>query len=153
MKESIFSYLNQEVEGARILDLFSGTGSLGIEALSRGAGSVVFVERDSLHIRILKENLERCGFAEDARILQGDVFRKLVRLGEAGERFDIILADPPFRQMLRNRIAECVDRSGVLAKEGLLLIEHEVHDDDPVNLSMRLIKKRQFGQCVVSIYA
>ena len=152
VKEFIFSYLNQEVEGARLLDLFSGTGSLGIEALSRGAASVVFIEEDTRHIRILKDNVALCGFSAEAQIIRGDVFRHIKRLGEGGERFDIVLADPPFKQKLHERITKGVRQAGILARESLLLIEHEVHDSISMESSLRLIKQRRFGHCVVSVY-
>ncbi|RKY52346.1 MAG: 16S rRNA (guanine(966)-N(2))-methyltransferase RsmD [Candidatus Neomarinimicrobiota bacterium] len=152
VKEFMFSYLGEIVKGARILDLFSGTGSLGIEALSRGAEEVVFVEKSSKSLEILKRNLTLCGFVDRAVVLHGDVFHVLRRMGEKGERFDFILADPPFRGTLRDKIVKIVAESRILKPEGLLLIEHEVHDSDSETHGMELLKQRRFGSCVVSVY-
>lgn len=153
VKEFIFSYLSEAVEDARILDLFSGTGSLGIEALSRGAKEVVFVEKSFQSLKILEKNLKLSGFVNMAAVFPGDVFRVLKKLGERGERFDFILADPPFKGALREKIVKTVEESGVLKAEGLLIVEHEVHDFDSKIHGMQLLKQRCFGSCVVSIYS
>ena len=153
VKEFIFSYLGDEVEGARILDLFSGTGSLGVEALSRGARRVVFLEQNRKHLDILTRNIETCGVQARARTVRGDVFKELGRMGDRGEVFDIILADPPFRETWRERIGNVVSESNVLSEDGILIIEHEYHDSDSGAHELRLIRQRRFGHCVVSVYA
>jgi 16S rRNA (guanine(966)-N(2))-methyltransferase RsmD len=152
VKEFIFSYLGSEVDGARFLDLFSGTGSLGLEALSRGAREVVFIEKSRKHVRIIHSNIAICRFEERARVIQGDVFSWLRKLEENGEWFDVILADPPFRKALRSRIVETVDKHRVLKAGGWLLVEHESHDSARDDSQLSLIRQRKFGHCVVSVY-
>ena len=89
VKEAVFNILQFELEGARVLDLFAGTGQLGIEALSRGAAEAVFVDGSSAAVKIVRENLKLCGF--EARVLQGDAIGYLPSLG----RFDVVFLDPP----------------------------------------------------------
>ena len=101
VKEYIFNVLQSEVGDANILDLFSGTGSLGIEALSRGAKQVTFVEQSVSSLRLLRQNLSLCRFEAQATLLAGDVFEALKRLGVSQTAFDFILADPPFRENYR----------------------------------------------------
>ncbi|MFH1940916.1 MAG: 16S rRNA (guanine(966)-N(2))-methyltransferase RsmD [bacterium] len=152
VKEYIFSCLGDDVKGARLLDLFAGTGSLGIEALSRGAEEVVFVERSSESVRILTKNIERCGFREKAHIVKEDVFRAIPRMAREGEIFHFLLADPPFKEALLGRILRAISENRKLCPEGLLIVEHEAHDSDPGGHGMTLLKQRRFGHCVISIY-
>ena len=100
VRESMFSRLSVRVEfdGLRVLDLFAGTGSLGIEALSRGAAHVTFVESARAAITALRRNLAALGFSGRARVLQSDVLRALEKLSEEGAQFDLVLLDPPYRQ-------------------------------------------------------
>lgn len=152
VKEFIFSYLGSRVADARVLDLFSGTGSLGIEALSRGAGEVVFVERSASNVKIVKKNVEKCEFSEQTIVVKGDVFTQLSKLGKELETFDLILADPPFKGFFREEIVKTVHENHLLKTEGLLLVEHERHDPDESGHGKELVKQRRFGHCVVSIY-
>jgi len=97
VRESLFNSLGQLFEGGRVLDLYAGTGALGIEALSRGSESAVFIERDRRARAVILENLRRTGFAGRAEVLSGEVEAVLGRLLWRGERFDLIFADPPYR--------------------------------------------------------
>lgn len=152
VKEFIFSYLGEELEGSKVLDLFSGTGSLGIEALSRGAKEIVFVDRSYQSLKILRKNLETCDFLEKARIMRINVFSLLRKMAQSGETFDFILADPPFRRSLRGQIVRAVDENNLLKPKGLLVVEHDSHDEDLGGHRLELMKQRRFGHCVVSIY-
>lgn len=100
VRESMFSRLSVRLDfnGLHVLDLFAGTGSLGIEALSRGAGDVTFVESARPAITALRRNLDALGFAGRARVLKSEVMRTLETLAGEGERFDLVLLDPPYRK-------------------------------------------------------
>ena len=100
VRESMFSRLSVRLDfqGLRVLDLFAGTGSLGIEALSRGAGHVTFVESARAALIALRRNLDALGFSGRARVLKNDVIRALEVLAAAGEHFDLVLLDPPYRE-------------------------------------------------------
>ena len=92
VKESLFSIIQFDIEGRRVLDLFAGTGQLGIEALSRGAASAVFIDRRADAVRLVKDNLELCGLSDRASVRCGDAMSYL----RSGEKFDLIFLDPPY---------------------------------------------------------
>lgn len=96
IKESLFNIWQGQIVDADFLDLFAGSGSMGIEAKSRGAKRVVFVERDPKAVSVIKRNLATCGFSAECRIYQDDVLRRIDRLYDDGQVFDIIYIDPPF---------------------------------------------------------
>ncbi len=100
VRESMFSRLSVRLDfdGLHVLDLFAGTGALGIEALSRGAGDVTFVDSARAAITVLRRNLDALGFSGRARVLRSDVIRALEALASEGERFDLVLLDPPYRK-------------------------------------------------------
>jgi 16S rRNA (guanine966-N2)-methyltransferase len=129
VKEGLFNILAQRLNGAKVLDLFAGTGSLSIEALSRGARLSVLVERNHAALKAIRENLEITGFAEKAIILNMDVFNALNKLSQSDEKFDIILIDPPYGTGLARRTAAEVLRSGVLGCNGVIVAEYDRYDD------------------------
>ncbi|MCK7516702.1 MAG: RsmD family RNA methyltransferase [Ignavibacteriales bacterium] len=108
IKEFIFFVYRERIPESRFLDLFAGTGSLGLEALSRGAREGVFVDRFPRSLHILGRNIDACGFNRQASVMNEDVFSALDRMGRRGEVFDLIFADPPFRESLRARIVASV---------------------------------------------
>ena len=122
VRESLFNSLGQFFEGGRVLDLYAGTGALGIESLSRGCGHAVFVERDRRARAVIRENLRRTGFAERAEVFGGEVEAVVGRLAERGESFDLIFADPPYR--IAAEVGGILHRLRfLLAPEGRVAIE------------------------------
>ena len=153
VKEYIFNIVGETVQDAVVLDLFSGSGSLGIEALSRGAQHVTFIERDSGHTRILEENLDACRFRDKSRIYRGNVFTHIERMHQSSMRFDLILADPPFKEKYHRQIVETLSRFPVLCENGWCVIEHENNDPADEADGLTLEKFRSFGHVTVSVYA
>jgi 16S rRNA (guanine966-N2)-methyltransferase len=152
IKEFLFFVYREDVPESRFLDLFAGTGSLGLEALSRGAREGVFVERSPRSLQILRRNIDACGFNRQASVMNEDVFAALERLGRRGENFDVVFADPPFRESLRARIVASVFTNRILRKGGLLILEHDTRDPDAEAGDFTLIRQKRFGDCVVSVY-
>ena len=152
VKEFLFSYLGDSIYEGWLLDLFSGSGAVGLEALSRGTPGVVFVEQSSPNLSILRRNVELCGFSDRVRIVRGDVFSVLRKHTFTSGEFGTIIADPPFKMNFRERIVAGVEKSRALGRNGVLIIEHEMKDEDSGNHGMRLVKQRRFGHCVVSVY-
>ncbi len=113
-KEGIFSSIQFEIAGARVLDLFCGSGQLGLEALSRGAVYAVFCDADADSVAVTRQNAEKTGFADRCRILRTEYGEYLKNAGKAGEKFDFVFVDPPYG---KNLIVEVVKRLG---KNGLL---------------------------------
>ena len=122
IKESLFSILGSFVREAEVLDLFAGTGSLGLEALSRGARHAVFV--DQATAGLIRENAEHARLLECSEILRGEAFAVLSRLAQTDRRFGLIFCDPPYHSGLCGKVLQKLDDSEILASGGLLVLEH-----------------------------
>lgn len=120
VKESIFNCIQFEVQDARVLDLFAGTGQLGIEALSRGARSALFVDRRADAVKLVRENLALCRLEENAQVICGD---SLAALGTQSGRFDIIFLDPPYESGLLEQAMEKIVSFDILAPHGIIVAE------------------------------
>ena len=120
VKEGIFNIIQFDIEGRRVLDLFAGTGQLGIEALSRGAASAVFVEQRREAAALIRDNLTLTGLAGSARVVCGDAF---AFLQSAKETFDIILIDPPFAAGLWENALNSISRFDILSDHGIIVCE------------------------------
>jgi 16S rRNA (guanine966-N2)-methyltransferase len=148
VKQAIFNILRPRIGQAHVLDLFCGAGALGIEALSAGADSVIFVEQDRRVLRYLRENVRP--FGPRTRIVAGDVLKVIPRLAGAG--FDIILADPPYEQGLDQAVLDAVADSDLLRPNGLLVLEHGCRDKPVAPATLNLLKTRIFGDTLLSVY-
>lgn len=128
VKEAVFSILQFDIEGRRVLDLFAGTGQLGVEALSRGAAEAVFVEQRRDAARLVTENLKLTGLADRARVVNGDA---LSYLAGAGERFDIVFIDPPYADRLWESAISAIYRFDILANHGIMVCESPAERELP----------------------
>ncbi len=133
--------------GARVLDLFAGTGALGIEALSRGAKSAVFLETDGRALDALRDNLRRTGFEGSARALRRDAERDLGDLG----RFDLVFVDPPYALVPRSRAIASLP--GLLAPGGSAVVEHATDAEPPTPAGLAAVDRRRYGSTGVTFYA
>jgi 16S rRNA (guanine(966)-N(2))-methyltransferase RsmD len=122
VRESLFAALGN-LEGARVLDLFAGTGALGIEALSRGASHCVFVERDRASLLVLRGNLSDLELRDESEVYALDARRALPLLAERGDRFDLVLVDPPYDAGLERPVLEALLELGLLAPDGSVVVE------------------------------
>ena len=120
VKESLFNIIQFELEGRRVLDLFGGTGQLGIEALSRGAARCTFVDQRREAAALIRENLKLCGLSEQSRVVQGEA---LAFLSGCRETFDVILLDPPYEGELLPRALEAITRFDILREHGIIICE------------------------------
>jgi 16S rRNA (guanine(966)-N(2))-methyltransferase RsmD len=148
VRENIFNLVGP-VDEARVLDLFAGSGALGIEALSRGAASAVFVERDPDAVRAIERNLDRLGLT-DARIVHGDVVRMIAREASAGAKYDLVLVDPPYGMLteIQPRLAHDLPR--LLAADGLVVVETDARTEPELPLHVRT--SRKYGQTRVTLF-
>jgi 16S rRNA (guanine(966)-N(2))-methyltransferase RsmD len=141
------------VEGAAVLDLFAGSGALGIEALSRGAERATFVETARGPLGMLDVNLRALGVGrEEAIVLRGEAIRETERLGRAGERFDLVFADPPYLTGLAGRTLEAAARARILSPAGLFVLEHHRREALPETPGLRALAPRRYGDTVLSFY-
>ncbi len=135
-----------------MLDLFAGSGALGIEALSRGARGAVFVEQDLLALRFLRTNLEKCSMLDRAKVVKADAIRFLQR-GSSGTRFGVVLADPPYEKGLALRCLWAVEKGEWLEKEGVLALEHSIREELPESSEALVrMKLRRYGETCISLY-
>jgi 16S rRNA (guanine966-N2)-methyltransferase len=158
VKEALFSILN-DVQGARVLDLYAGSGALGIEALSRGAASVVFVEAERSALTCLRENLSRLGLQEQAEVLAQRVEAARAKLVARGP-FDLVLCDPPWRDVQRARAElEALAGAGALAPSARVALEHSVKSppsapnaDTGQNSALCAVDQRHWGDTGVTFF-
>lgn len=144
VKETWFNKLMGRVEDARVLDLFSGTGSLAIECISRGAGWVDLVENHRKSLAIIRENMEKLKIDEGYKIHPVDAFRYIESY--SGQPYDLVLADPPFTQALAHDLALTIGKSGVLAEGGWLVIEASSKERMDENYpGLNRLDQRKFG--------
>ncbi len=159
VKEAMFSILTNHVYGSRVLDLFSGTGGLGIEALSRGADYCVFADISRESLTLIKENIAHCKIEEETKVLQGDykrVLEGLTRKVADGleEPFDIIILDPPYDREMLNETFEIIGTGGLLAKDGVIVAEHRKEEKMPEELYGFVKEKdRRYGVVLLSVYS
>lgn len=154
IKESLFNILNPYLAGSYVMDLFAGTGNLGIEALSRGAEKAVFVDNHRSSIRIIKENLELTGFNDKSTILYQEALKAIQDFSLQKEKFDIIFMDPPY---LKGHILPCMDtivQEKILALHGLIVVEHDSKEILPEEFkTLNKYKYKRYGNTTISIYS
>ena len=147
VKEALFNILQFDLEGRRVLDLFGGTGQLGIEALSRGAREAVFTDQSKNSVSLIRENLKRCGM--NAPVLQTDALSYLNR----GEKFDIIFIDPPYDAGLYAPVLERINAVDNLNEGGIIICESRAKEVLPDLLSpYRLLRRRHYGSMALTFY-
>jgi 16S rRNA (guanine(966)-N(2))-methyltransferase RsmD len=151
-KKGIFDFLAPYLEDARVLDLFAGAGGLGIEALSRGARFCLFVDSDRAAAAALKENLSSLFSAEAYDFWPMDFRRALERLAQSQEKFDVVLADPPYMQELVDELSKVLSGCPVLAGDGILAIEHSKRALFLVPKGLKFWQSRAYGDTVVSYF-
>lgn len=127
IKETLFNMITHGIADATFLDLFAGSGAIGIEALSRGAKSAVFVEQSKKAAQCVKENLKFTKLADRAEVLETDVFTALRRL--EGRKFDYIFMDPPYNQLLERRVIEHLSELELLSEDGIIIVEASLETD------------------------
>ena len=128
VKESVFNIIQFDIEGRRVLDLFAGTGQLGIEALSRGARSVVFVDSSPEAVKLIKENVKLCGFSDSATTIRRDATQYL----ENCEAFDLVFIDPPYDTALMDKVLEKIIRFDKLNTNGIIISETRADKMTPI---------------------
>lgn len=155
VREAIFNLIGPEVPGSVVLDLFAGTGSLGIEALSRGAQWALFVDHAPQALEIIKTNLALCGFTESARILERDLETGLPhRLPLAEVRFDLVFIDPPYGKGLLPGLLTELFAKDVLASPSIIVTESSKRDAPP--LAPEALKAKQarlYGDTRINLYS
>lgn len=151
VREAIFNIIRSSVPGARVLDLFAGTGALGLEALSRGAVQAVFVDHGTEAVRLIQANIELCKARERARVLHGPVPHILHGLAREGQGFDLIFMDPPYGE---DHIEKALSLLSGVARDGSLVVaEHHRKDTVPERHGEWVrIQQRRYGDTMISLF-
>jgi 16S rRNA (guanine(966)-N(2))-methyltransferase RsmD len=153
VKGAVFNILAALIPGANILDIFAGTGSLGIEALSRGADSAVFVDKSSECFRTIKENLAHTKLESEATVVVGDVFAALNKFSKNNKKFDIIFLDPPYGKGLVEETLKSIAENDIIMPEGIIVAEHDASDKVPEEVGgLARYRWEKYGDTVISFY-
>jgi 16S rRNA (guanine(966)-N(2))-methyltransferase RsmD len=153
VKEALFNILSSQIEGATLLDLYAGTGSIGIDALSRGARNVIFVEINKKHLQYLKANLASFHFGGQVEVFAADAVDFLRKAKKQKRSFDIIFMDPPYQSIEIEKILPMIQEGDMITDQGLVVIEHfhkKILPERVENLSF--LKKYKYGETVLSFY-
>ena len=153
VREALFNVITPQIQGKRVLDLFAGSGSLGIEAMSRGAEKATFVENNLKCIHIIKKNIERVAIEDKTVVLKMDVFRALGKFEEKGDVFDIVFLDPPYYKELPKKTLIMLSQYDILSPTNTIVIEHFKKDNIPENINNILIyNQKKYGDTVLSFF-
>lgn len=152
VRESIFDILGHRVRAARVLDLFAGTGAMGIEALSRGAESVVFAEDHPAALGNLKKNLKNCSVEEKTRTIKWDILKNLNILRAHQRVFNLVFIDPPYNKDMVRPTLSNLALSRCLTNGAMVVVEHAMHESIPENLpGLNLSDQRRYAKTLVSL--
>jgi 16S rRNA (guanine966-N2)-methyltransferase len=152
VKEALFNILRNHMHEADVLDLFAGTGSLGIEALSRGAKSAVFVDINGEAISVIRDNLTHTKLMDKAEVYRTSWDNAISRLQNV-RKFDIIFLDPPYGKNFIHRALNSISNSGIIEDNGIIVVErHKTDKLQEVVLNFGMVDERLFGDTVLSFY-
>ena len=150
VKEALFSIINFDIPGSDVLDLFGGTGQLGIEALSRGAKSAVFVDQSEQACRLIRENLKRTKLEQEASVIRGDYMDYLSR---CREKYDIILLDPPYAEVFLENALKRITEIDILRSGGIIVAERPLEKELPWEFEgYTRSKDYKYGKILLTIY-
>ena len=153
VRKSIFDTLRGEVEGRRVLDLFSGTGAMGFEAISSGAREVVWVESDRRQADGIEKTMTLLGLQESGSVMRSDALEALGSLGRSGEKFDLFFIDPPYKTSLGTRALERIASLGIALPGALLVLEtHKTVDPPEAVDGLKTVKIKKHGDTKLTFY-
>ena len=150
VKETLFNIIQSRVRGASVLDLFAGTGALGLEALSRGALHCTFVDNARGALAVCEKNIEACGYKEKASTLFWNIEKSLARVEAPKDGFHLIFIDPPYRKGLATKALRHISSQNFCAREGLVVVEHAAGDPPEVPDGLRFNETRSYGTTALS---
>ncbi len=153
VKESLFNIISGLIPKARVLDVYAGTGSIGIEALSRGAEFAVFVDKSNECSRIIRENLVSTKLIDKASVITGDIFITLNKISKNNKKFDIIFLDPPYKKNLVVETLKCIEKNAIIKPEGIIIAEHDFDDEIPEEIGgFKRYRCQKYGMTAISFF-
>ena len=152
VKESLFNIIGSKVVDAAVLDLFAGSGNLGLESWSRGARLVQFVDNSRVSLRLTESNIQKCRAEAECKVLKHDAEAEVDLLYKQGQRFDLVFVDPPYNKGWVQKILVKLEKNPILAESGWLVAEHSMHDDIAIAVSdgYEIFRRQQYGETVLT---
>ncbi len=150
VKETLFNIIQTQVRGAAVLDLFSGTGALGLEALSRGADRCLFIDYDKQAVATCTKNIAACNYTEKSTLIQWDIAKNLNCLSRYSEPWDLVFLDPPYKKGLADVALSHLASTGALSCESLIIVEHAAGDPPETGDGFILTETRKYGTTALS---
>lgn len=155
VRKAIFDILGRDLRGAKVLDLFAGSGALGLEALSRGANSCVFVDNSRSSTEAIKDNLDTLGFSssKDVIVAASDAAKAITKLSKSGDKFDLVFLDPPYYGFWVKKTLFLLGSYDILTKSSVVITEHSKHDEVPSAVGeLKLYRTVRYGDTCISFY-
>lgn len=153
VREAVFNMIAEKVPGARVLDIFAGSGAYGLEALSRGASGAVFVEKDREAIRVISENIAALGVDDRAKVVAKEVSEALEILKKE-EGFDLVFSDPPYGQGMAKNILIMIYQYDIVIPSGTVIIEHHKDESLPEREGpLSIYKQKTYGDICISVFS
>ena len=152
VKESLFNIIGSKIVDAAVLDLFAGSGNLGLESWSRGARLVQFVDNSRVSLRLTESNIQKCRAEAECKVLKHDAEAAVDLLYKQGQRFDLVFVDPPYNKGWVQKILVKLEKTPILAESGWLVAEHSMHDDIAIAVSdgYEIFRRQQYGETVLT---
>ncbi|HDL07934.1 MAG TPA: 16S rRNA (guanine(966)-N(2))-methyltransferase RsmD [Desulfobacteraceae bacterium] len=151
LRESIFNIISVRIKDAVVLDLFAGTGAMGIEALSRGAKLSVFIDHYRTALSVIERNIRACSLKKSAKIIRWDIIKNLNCIKSADFSFDLVFIDPPYARNLVKQALLNLQRSRCLDKKALIIVEHSILEPVPEHiLTFKRTYQKKYGKTMVS---
>ena len=153
VKESIFNMIGPFFNGGLAVDLFAGSGGLGIETLSRGADHALFIEKDGRAFQVLQENIKKCRYENVSELFRTDAMRAVKALLKRDIVIDYLFVDPPYHKEEYYDLVEILVEGGKLAQDAIIMCEHSTEVSLPKNYgSFNLVRQEEYGSTIISIY-
>ena len=152
VKESMFNIVQDWVYDSQVLDLFAGSGALGIEALSRGASQAVFCDNSLDSIKIIKSNIEKARVVDRSQIVSGDFKRCLRDMEAKNQSFDMIFVDPPYYEGLFEEVLDTISSCKILKKDGMVIVEHDAKKPIGQVEGLEVYKEKKYGITMLTFY-
>jgi len=151
IRETIFNIIGPRIRQARVLDLFAGTGALGLEALSRGASHAVFMEISETACHTIRQNIDRCRFTAQTTLIRQDLFVSWPHPALASDRFDLIFMDPPYGRNYAVKALDLPDFSDLLSENGIIVAEHDTRETLPPSMGgLDIFREKKYSRTTVS---
>ncbi|MGG1555023.1 16S rRNA (guanine(966)-N(2))-methyltransferase RsmD [Paenibacillus ferrarius] len=153
VKEAIFSMIGPYFDGGQVLDLFAGSGGLGIEALSRGMAKAVFTDIEKKSVDTVQHNLQATGLKEQAEVYRTDATRAIKALAKRAQKFELVFLDPPYKMKVIAELVLAMEEQALLEEHATIVVEHDAKDvlDETIG-QCRLLRRADYGDTAVTIY-